>query len=186
LVSVCCLVDRSNSSAAISFRSTYDAERRAKRARSKDGVTASSPAAVPQALSYLARYVTKTALSSKRLLHQDERTVTSSYRESQTNTERALTLIGEAFLHRFLQHVLPKGFRRVRTYGWLSPAGGAPGLQPFSVFSDFSSPSRHFSIRHGDSLIGKVILHRGAVIPHPRTMISSFQHGDFPSLRSDS
>ena len=76
----------------------------------------------PQALSYLARYVTRTALSSKRLLHQDDHSVTFSYRESKTSTERILTLTGEAFLHRFLQHVLPKGFRRVRTYGWLSPA----------------------------------------------------------------
>ena len=76
----------------------------------------------PQALSYLARYVTRTALSSKRLLHQDERSVTFNYRESKTNLERTLTLSGEAFLHRFLQHVLPKAFRRIRTYGWLSPA----------------------------------------------------------------
>jgi len=33
-----------------------------------------------------------------------------------------LTLSGEKFLHRFLQHVLPKGFQRVRHFGWLSPA----------------------------------------------------------------
>jgi hypothetical protein len=76
----------------------------------------------PQALSYLARYVSRTALSNKRLLHQDERSVTFNYRESKTNLERTLTLSGEAFLHRFLQHVLPKAFRRIRTYGWLSPA----------------------------------------------------------------
>lgn len=76
----------------------------------------------PQALSYLARYVTRTALSSKRLIRQDDQSVTFSYCESKTNTERTVTLSGEAFLHRFLQHVLPKGFRRVRTYGWLSPA----------------------------------------------------------------
>jgi hypothetical protein len=76
----------------------------------------------PEALSYLARYVARTALSSKRLLHQDDQSVTFSYRESKTNTERTVTLTGEGFLQRFLQHVLPKGFRRVRTYGWLSPA----------------------------------------------------------------
>jgi hypothetical protein len=63
-----------------------------------------------------------TALSSKRLLDQDEASVTFSYRESKTNRERTVTLSGEAFLHRFLQHVLPKGFHRVRSYGWLSPA----------------------------------------------------------------
>jgi len=56
------------------------------------------------------------------LLHHDDHTVTFSYRESRTNAQRTLTLSGEAFLHRFLQHVLGKGFRRIRTYGWLSPA----------------------------------------------------------------
>jgi hypothetical protein len=75
-----------------------------------------------QALSYLARYVTKTAIASARLISQDDHTVTFSYRESGTNTERTTTLKGEEFLRRFLQHVLPKGFRRVRTYGWLSAA----------------------------------------------------------------
>ena len=76
----------------------------------------------PEALSYLARYVARTALSSRRLLHQDDTSVTFSYRDSKTHIERTLTLSGEAFLHRFLEHVLPKGFRRVRTCGWLSLA----------------------------------------------------------------
>jgi hypothetical protein len=75
-----------------------------------------------QALSYLSRYISKTAISSARLLGQDHRTVTFSYRQSGTDVERTLTLTDEDFLRRFLQHVLPKGFRRVRTYGWLSPA----------------------------------------------------------------
>ena len=93
-----------------------------------------------QALSYLARYVTRTALSSKRLLHQDEHTVTFSYRESNTNTERTLTITGEAFLHRFLQHVLPKGFRRVRTYGWLSPAAKTRLEAVRTLFNAFEHP----------------------------------------------
>jgi hypothetical protein len=76
----------------------------------------------PQALSYLSRYLYKTAISGTRLIGQDDQHVTFSYRESGTNLERLLTLSGENFLRRFLQHVLPKGFRRVRTYGWLSPA----------------------------------------------------------------
>lgn len=76
----------------------------------------------PQALSYLSSYVARTALSSKRLLYHDDQSVTFSYREANTNTERTVTLTGEGFLHRFLQHVLPKALRRIRTYGWLSPA----------------------------------------------------------------
>jgi hypothetical protein len=56
------------------------------------------------------------------LVRQDDHRVTFSYRDSQTSAERLLTLPAHEFLRRFLQHVLPKGFRRVRTYGWLSPA----------------------------------------------------------------
>jgi len=75
-----------------------------------------------EALSYLSRYIHKTAISSARLLSQTDQNVTFSYRESGTGQERTCTLTGEEFLRRFLQHVLPKGFHRVRHAGWLSPA----------------------------------------------------------------
>jgi hypothetical protein len=75
-----------------------------------------------EALRYLSRYIYKTAISSTRLISQDDQSVTFSYRDSATGIEQNRTLTGEEFLRRFLQHVLPRGFRRVRTYGWLSPA----------------------------------------------------------------
>ena len=78
-----------------------------------------------EALSYLSRYIYKTAISSTRLLSQDDQNVTFSYRESGTGEERITPLPAEEFLRRFLQHVLPRGFRRVRSYGWLSPAAKA-------------------------------------------------------------
>ena len=76
-------------------------------------------------LEYLSRYVYKTAISSARLLWQDDTRVVFSYRESQTGEKREYVLSAEEFLRRFLQHVLPKRFRRVRTYGWQSPAAKA-------------------------------------------------------------
>ena len=74
------------------------------------------------ALRYLAAYVHKTALSASRLLACDERTVTFQYRDRVTGRNKVCRLAGEEFLRRFLQHVLPKGFQRVRSYGWMSPA----------------------------------------------------------------
>ena len=65
------------------------------------------------------------AISSPRLLWQDDTRVAFSYRESQTGEKRECVLSAEEFLRRFLQHVLPKRFRRVRTYGWQSPAAKA-------------------------------------------------------------
>jgi hypothetical protein len=74
------------------------------------------------ALRYLAAYVQKTALSASRLLACDERTVTFTYQERASGENKTLRLSGQEFLRRFLQHVLPKGFQRVRHFGWLSPA----------------------------------------------------------------
>jgi hypothetical protein len=74
------------------------------------------------ALNYLSRYIYKTAISSARLVWQSDTHVCFSYRDSNTGEEKEMVLTGEEFIRRFLQHVLPKGFRRVRTYGWLSPA----------------------------------------------------------------
>jgi hypothetical protein len=74
------------------------------------------------ALKYLAAYVQKTALSAARLLACDERTVTCTHPDRATGETKSLRLSGEEFLRRFLQHVLPTGFQRVRHFGWLSPA----------------------------------------------------------------
>jgi hypothetical protein len=66
--------------------------------------------------------VQKTALSAARLVACDAHTVTFTHQDRATGQIRALRLSGQEFLRRFLQHVLPTGFQRVRHYGWLSPA----------------------------------------------------------------
>ena len=62
------------------------------------------------------------ALSAARLIACDDTTVTFTYQERATGNPRSLSLSGEEFLRRFLQHTLPTGFQRVRHFGWLSPA----------------------------------------------------------------
>lgn len=74
------------------------------------------------ALKYLAAYVYRTAFSAERILNDDGRFITFSYRHSRTGQTRTMRLPAECFLHRFLQHVLPRGFQRVRAFGWLSAA----------------------------------------------------------------
>jgi Putative transposase/Transposase zinc-binding domain len=74
------------------------------------------------ALRYLAAYVQKTALSAARLIACDETTVTFTHQDRATGQTRTLRLPAHEFLRRFLQHVLPTGFQRVRHFGWLSPA----------------------------------------------------------------
>jgi len=73
------------------------------------------------ALKYLAPYIFRVAISNNRLLKLENDRVTFRYRDSQTQVERLCTLTAEDFIHRFLQHVLPKGFVKVRYYGLFSP-----------------------------------------------------------------
>jgi hypothetical protein len=74
------------------------------------------------ALKYLAAYVYRTALSAERILADDGHRITFTYRDSKDRRTRTLSLPVEGFIHRFLQHVLPKGLQRVRYFGWLAPS----------------------------------------------------------------
>lgn len=80
-------------------------------------------------LKYLARYVHRVAIGNSRLLEVTEQTVTFSYKDyRQKGRQREMALSGEEFVHRFVQHVLPRGFVRVRHYGLLSNRGRAAKL----------------------------------------------------------
>ena len=68
-------------------------------------------------LNYLSRYVFKTAISNARILAVDETHVTFRFKDRSTHTWQTMRLPGIEFLRRFLQHVLPRGFHKVRYYG---------------------------------------------------------------------
>src|SRR3954447_11879872 len=72
-------------------------------------------------LKYLAPYVFRVALSDRRVVSCEEGRVTFSYRRSGSNRWRKMTVDALEFIRRFLQHVLPSGFPKVRHYGFLSP-----------------------------------------------------------------
>lgn len=71
------------------------------------------------ALKYLSRYLYRGVLSEKNILSNHNGLVTFRYTNSDTGKTETRTLKGEVFLHLILQHVLPRGFRRVRDYGFL-------------------------------------------------------------------
>lgn len=72
------------------------------------------------ALKYLAPYIFRVALSNNRILKLQDGQVTFRYRDSTTRHWKSCTLPAEEFIRRFLQHVLPKGFQKVRYYGFFS------------------------------------------------------------------
>ena len=71
------------------------------------------------ALKYLSRYLYRGVISNKNILCDDGSMVTFQYKDSATGTMKTRCLPGEDFIHLLLQHTLPKGFRRVRDYGFL-------------------------------------------------------------------
>jgi len=76
-------------------------------------------------LRYLARYVHRAAITDARILRVDAATVTFRYQDARARAWRTMTLPGEEFLRRFLQHVLPRGLHKVRYYGWWRPQAAA-------------------------------------------------------------
>jgi hypothetical protein len=74
-----------------------------------------------KALVYLGRYLYRGVLQEKDILACDHSQVTFRYRNSKTRRTETRTLPGATFLWLLLQHVLPKGFRRARNFGFLHP-----------------------------------------------------------------
>lgn len=73
-------------------------------------------------LRYLAPYIFRVAISNRRISRVSAEKVTFRYRPSDTGCPRTCTLTVIEFIRRFLQHVLPKGFVKVRYYGLFSPS----------------------------------------------------------------
>jgi hypothetical protein len=74
-----------------------------------------------QVLKYLARYTHRVAISNHRLVKLEVGRVTFRYHDyADSRKEKLLTLSAEEFLRRFVQHVLPKGFMKIRHYGLLA------------------------------------------------------------------
>lgn len=74
------------------------------------------------ALRYLSRYVFKTATSNRLIQRSSDGRVLWPYRDSSTGQSATISLAPLDWMSRFLQHILPSGFARVRTFGWLHPA----------------------------------------------------------------
>ncbi|MEE9588952.1 MAG: IS91 family transposase [Hyphomicrobiaceae bacterium] len=87
-------------------------------------VYAKAPFGGPEAvLAYLARYTHRVAISNRRLLKADANGVTfrvKDYRINGPERDKTMTLAPDEFIRRFLLHILPKGFHRIRHYGLLA------------------------------------------------------------------
>jgi len=74
-----------------------------------------------KAIVYLGRYLYRGVIQEKDILSCKNKMVTFRYRNSKTEKRETRTVSGVEFLRLVLQHILPKGFRRARNYGFLHP-----------------------------------------------------------------
>ena len=96
-------------------------------------VYAKRPFAGPKAvLAYLARYTHRVAISNSRLIALDDKGVTfkwKDYRIKGRDRLKTMTLAAHEFIRRFLLHVLPSGFHRIRHYGLFAGAVRASNIE---------------------------------------------------------
>lgn len=104
-------------------------QRRRALARHAWVVYAKTPLAGPAAvLDYLSRYTQRTAIGNERIVAIRGEQVLLRVRADDRGGKRIVAVDGVAFIGRFLQHVLPAGFKRIRHYGLLAPAAKAQRL----------------------------------------------------------
>ena len=108
-------------------------------------VYAKRPLAGPKAvLAYLSRYTHRVAISNRRLIAADAKTVTfkvKDYRINGPTRYKTMTLDAHEFIRRFLIHVLPTGFHRIRHYGLLASGVKAENLVLARKLLDLAPPA---------------------------------------------
>ena len=107
-------------------------------------VYAKAPFAGPEAvLAYLSRYTHRVAISNQRLVAFDETGVTlryKDYRRDGPERQSVMTLSTDEFIRRFLTHVLPRGFHRIRYYGLLASSSRKTNLARVRAFLEVALP----------------------------------------------
>jgi hypothetical protein len=108
-------------------------------------VDARRPFAGPAAvLEYLSRYTHRVAISNSRLIKFDEQGVTFKYKDYRAKgryRQKVMTLSTGEFIRRFLMHVLPRGFHRIRHYGFFANAQRACNLTTARKLLDMHEPA---------------------------------------------
>jgi hypothetical protein len=121
-------------------------------------------------LGYLARYVFKVAISDQRILGVDDGQVRFAYTKPGSSRRRTMVLAVAEFIRRFLQHVLPPGFMKVRHYGFLSPSFAIP----------FEEVRARVEMAHG---FAAKPVHTDIDAPAPKPMVCSHCGGALKLLR---
>jgi hypothetical protein len=129
-----------------------------------------------QVLRYLARYTHRVAISNRRLLSMEEGRVTFAYKDyADGNQSKVMTLEATEFIRRFLLHILPRGFVRIRQFGFLANRARGKKLALCRTLLGAVPPDNTRKVAHQDgkrcpackigrlALIGTIPAHHPAV-----------------------
>ena len=121
MVSALRLAYEENPEESISL-SSKDIDRLMNELMSKDWVVYSKPTLqkTKTVIRYLARYTYKIAISNTRIVHVNDSSVVFQWQDYRHQQQKTMTLSGDEFIRRYLLHVLPKGFMRIRHFGFLA------------------------------------------------------------------
>ena len=119
-----------------------------------------------QVLEYLGRYTHRVAISNERILNVCANTVSIRVRDSaHSNRKRTLTVPAQTFIERFLLHVLPKGFKRIRHYGLIGPAHKTTRLAAARAALDAPAPDP-VVVESVEAFMRRIDQHQRMCCPH--------------------
>ena len=150
-------------------------------------VYAKPPFGGPEAvLAYLGRYTHRVAISNARLVSADADTVAfrwKDYRIKRGNRMKVMRLATGEFIRRFLVHVLPDGFHRIRHYGLLSGAGRKPNLDRIRSLLGAAPPGKT-KAPELDPCTPLTLREPCPDCGGPMRIVETFRRGERPSARA--
>ena len=152
-------------------------------------VYAKKPFGGPEAvLAYLSRYTHRIAISNRRLVAADPNTVAFKYKDYRVDGPdrfKTMTLATTEFIRRFLSHVLPKGFHRIRHYGLLANGNRAANVAKARKLLAVPQPAAGPEVNSATEDETPVVQHRACpCCGSPMHVIEIFARGSEPRHRS--
>ena len=151
-------------------------------------VYAKPPFGGPEAvLAYLSRYTHRVAISNHRLISADADTVAfrwKDYRIKHGDRQKVMRLATPEFIRRFLIHVLPDGFHRIRHYGFLASAGRKANITKIRALLCIQSPEQTIAQEPEPEIIPHTLREPCPCCGGPMHIIEVFRRGQKPMSRA--
>ena len=140
-------------------------------------------------LAYLSRYTHRVAISNTRLIAHDERGVTFRYKDYRADglaRRKVMTLAADEFIRRFMLHILPKGFHRIRHYGLFASASRAANIARLRELLGSMPPPAQKAASPSQDEPAETVLPPCPCCGGRMTVIEIFERGMQPRYRAPS